>query len=115
MVMGGRHSTLSSTNLLFVITMLVALNSCFSRDCSELPAWFSSYKEAKTIISQTDFYFEDSVWAWRSSWIDRASFHSCDGQTGFLVIHANGRTYIHDKVPIQLLYEFKDAYSYMRF
>ncbi|NOY23589.1 MAG: KTSC domain-containing protein [Acidobacteria bacterium] len=88
---------------------------CSSRDCSQLPKHFRTYSEAHSIISHTRFYYEDSVRTWKSSWIRRASYYSCDGKLGFFVLDTNGRTYIHSGVPIELWFAFVKARSYGSF
>ena len=101
--------------ILLLLLLNTVLTSCSSRDCYQLPDRFESYEEAKVIISNTHFLFEESVWTLKSSWIDRASYHSCDGRTGFFIIHTGGKTYVHDRVPIGIWYGFKKADSYGRF
>ena len=84
----------------------------YSQSCKQLPDKFNSYSQAKSIIHNTTFKYTDKLPYGKSSWIASATFYSCDGSTGYLVYTTDkGREYIHEKVPIRIWEEFKNASS----
>lgn len=86
-----------------------------SQICNDLPASFNSYQEANTLIKSTNFTIEDSVDTSKSSFINEASYYSCDKQYGFLIIKIRSTEYIFKDVPINIWEEFKNADSFGKF
>jgi len=80
-------------------------------DCNSLGN-FKTYDEAISKVKSTDFKISESVATDKSSWIRGASYYSCDGQTGYLIIETDNRSYIHSGVPVSVWKEFKDAESF---
>lgn len=95
--------------------LLLLLLSCERIPCEDIPESFESYDEAHRIIKSASFAFNDSQSTAKSSWIRRASYHSCDGLSGFLVIRTDNGEYFHQNVPISVWNRFKSADSYGRF
>jgi hypothetical protein len=99
-------------NKLLLLTILLAVLSCKGEDCETLPTTFASYSEATSKITNATYSFSDSVNTSASSWIEDASFFSCDGTKGFLVIETSKQNYIFRNVPIQVWNNFKEAKSF---
>lgn len=83
--------------------------------CSDLPNSFSSYSQAITTIQNTEFKISESLTTSKSSWIRRADYYSCDGQSGFFIIVTDAKSYIHANMPIALWLHFKQANSFGSF
>lgn len=81
-------------------------------DCYEIPEYFNSYYEAHNIIFNANYNFTDYIDTYRSSWIRSAGYLSCDGYYGFLFIQTDNNYYIHQNVPVDYWYGFRDANSY---
>ena len=82
-----------------------------SDDCSKLGN-FKSYDEAISKVKETTFKLSESFDTNKSSWIRRASYYSCDGQKGYLIIETDQRPYIHAGVPLSAWNGFKMASSF---
>ena len=65
--------------------------------------------------AETDFLIRDEVSTSRSSWINGASFSSCDGKIGFLIVQIGNRNYVHQNVPIAIWKNFKTSSSFGNF
>ncbi|MCM4171605.1 KTSC domain-containing protein [Arenibacter sp. TNZ] len=101
--------------LIILSFSLFLLNSCIGQDCSRIDKTFGTYQNALKIIKSSDFNLIDDCNTSRSSWIYNAEYFSCDGKTGFLIIETKSRTYIHEKVPIEIWNEFKKAESFGKY
>ncbi|MCB9056731.1 MAG: KTSC domain-containing protein [Chitinophagales bacterium] len=100
----------------FTINLVIILFSCSSKtNCEEIPAEFSSYKEAGKEIKSANFKFSETINTSKSSWITSASYYSCDGDTGYFQFTTNGKVYTHIGVPYSLWIDFKKAASYGNF
>jgi hypothetical protein len=93
----------------FFLFITINLNA---QTCKTISETFSSYEQAVKAISNSTFSFTDKVNTSSSSWIRSATFKSCDGKTGFLIIGTDSNPYIHQNVPISLWQNFKRASSY---
>ena len=100
---------------LFLIGILLTLISCNNLSCNELPTPFNNYEQALSEIKTTEFSFEDSLDTSRSSFIESASFYSCDSKVGYLIIGIRNTEYIYQNVPISVWEEFKEADSFGSF
>lgn len=89
--------------------------SCNSQSCKDLPEQFNSYNHANKEIKSTNFKIEESLDTSRSSFIEGASYYSCDGNTGFLLIEIRNTEYIYQNVPLSVWKNFKSAESLGRF
>lgn len=84
--------------------------------CKDLPATFTSFQEAIYRVENASFVFEDHIETSTSSWIQSASYFSCNSETGYFIFRTNnGRQYIHDKMPIGIWRQFKNASSFGSF
>lgn len=96
--------------------LFLILYSVFKVDCNDLPSTFSSYREAETMINSASWKVKDRVDCSKSSWIQEASFYSCDGTDGYFIMKTKeGRSYLHKDVPRTLWNQFKGASSYGTF
>ena len=95
------------------ITFLLLIGtSVKSQSCKQLPDNFYSYSQAIQEIKNATFKYTENLPYGKSSWIISASFYSCDGSTGYLIYTTDkGKEYIHEKVPIRVWREFKNASS----
>lgn len=99
--------------------LLLSFMLCFlmnftvqSQSCKNLPDKFYSYREAINSIQSSTFKTSDELPYGKSSWIKSANYYSCDGYFGYLVYTTDkGKEYIHEKVPIKIWTEFKNAIS----
>lgn len=101
----------------FLITLSVCLvlilSACSQKtNCEQLPTKFSSYKEASNKIKEANFKLFDKVNTLKSSWINGASYYSCDGTIGYFILLAKGKEYIHKGVPKSVWIAFKNSESF---
>lgn len=99
----------------FIIALLLFLflnDTAQSQSCKNLPDKFYSYSEAIRSIQSATFKTTDELPYGKSSWIKSAKFYSCDGYYGYMIFTTEkGREYIHEKVPLRVWTEFKNASS----
>jgi hypothetical protein len=100
--------------LITIVLFFFAYNAS-AQDCKTISETFSSYEQAVKAISNSTFSYTDKVNTSSSSWIRSATFKSCDGKIGFLIIGTDSNPYIHQNVPISLWQNFKRASSYGSF
>jgi len=51
-----------------------------------------------------------------SGWIKRAEYYSCNGETGYLILHLDkGQNYLHQNLPLSVWKAFVNASSYGSF
>ncbi len=100
---------------LLITGVLINFTSCNSQSCNDLPPQFNSYQQANKEIKSANFTIEESIDTSISTFIEGATYYSCDGETGFLVIEIKNTEYIHQNVPITLWRNFKQADSFGRF
>lgn len=96
--------------MLFLSFSLTA--ECQSLNCHNLPKTYSSYDVAINIVKSAKFKFSESVNTTKSSWISGATYLSCDGLFGYLIIIIGIKEYIHADVPLLIWNEFKNADSF---
>jgi hypothetical protein len=97
--------------LLFILIASISF-SCHSQNCVTLPNSYKSYNEAIARVESSSFKFSESANTSKSSWIRKAHYYSCDGETGYFIIQENDKTYIHANVPISIWKDFKNAVSF---
>lgn len=101
------------TKLFILAAFFILFSELKGQSCKDLPKSFNSYSELKHKIKNSIFKIEDKVNCSRSSWISKASFHSCDGETGFFILATkNGKDYIHQDMPLKVWKQFKAADSF---
>ena len=83
--------------------------------CDQLPTTYSNYNKAISIIKTASFKIKESANTSKSSWINSASYFSCDGNTGYFIFVAKGKEYIHIGVPYSVWSVFKSAESFGSF
>lgn len=99
----------------YLFSFLVLLFISCSKDCENLNKKFSSYRDAVSLVRNTNFNIEEKVNT-DSSWIESIEYYSCDEAFGFLIVNTKkGGSYIHKNVPIQVWNDFKNANSFGRF
>jgi hypothetical protein len=99
----------------YLVFILTLFNACKKIDCAQLPNKYSNYSDAIYEIKSASFQVEDELNTSKSSWVRGASYYSCDGIVGYLIIQTDEKEYIHQGVPIELWNEFKKANSYGQF
>ena len=100
--------------IFFVLITLVSL-SAYCQDCRDLPNRFASYVQAKSLIKNSIFKITECVNTSKSSWVKSAHYYSCTGRTGFFIIEAKGRSFIHANMPFTIWQQFKRASSFGSF
>ncbi|MDA9025489.1 KTSC domain-containing protein [Flavobacteriaceae bacterium] len=101
-------------NILRLLFFLLII-SCNSKDCKGLPSSFKSYEEELSEIKSVDFKFEDYLTTSKSSFIDSATYLSCDGINGYMIIEIKNTDYIYHNIPISLWNSFINANSFGTF
>ena len=98
---------------ILILFLLINLNAYGqSYNCSNLPKKYHSYDSAINIVQSASFEYKDYTNQFSSSWISSIGYFSCDKKSGFLIVHAhNGKSYIHNGVPIHVWRDFKSAKS----
>lgn len=98
--------------LFLALTILTQCNYPQTKsNCNELSSTFVSYAYAQTQIENASFLIHETTNTFRSSWIKDLQFYSCDGITGFLILKAKGKVYIHQNVPIAIWNQLRSANS----
>lgn len=95
-------------------TFLISLSSYISKaqtDCKNLPTAFTSYNDAVLKVTSSKFLYSDVLSGNFSSWIDKASYYSCDKKNGYLILETSDTQYIHKNVPLNVWHTFKVAKS----
>ena len=80
-------------------------------DCENLPTSFPSYEDALNKIHNANFRFSEEISITSSSWLRGASYFSCDGFQGYLVIKTDKQYYIHSSLPKNIWKEFINSSS----
>lgn len=104
--------------IILIIPLLCSLffSACSQKtNCELLPKQFSTYQEAAKKIKSASFKVSEDANTSKSSWINSASYYSCDGNTGYFIFVAKGKEYIHTGVPYSVWERFKNAESFGSF
>jgi hypothetical protein len=101
--------------LVFILLFFVPFFCEAQVDCNALPINFTSYTDAVFKIKNAKFNFTENINTSRSSWVRGASYYSCDGKVGYLIIKTDRQNYIHKNLPITLWNGFKNANSFGSF
>lgn len=103
------------THKIFFLSILLLTLSCKAQNCKDVSFQGKSYKDALKTIKHTNFNLSEKIYT-NSSWIKSIEFYSCNEITGFLILTSKqDRQYIHNSVPLNLWYQFKQTDSYGRF
>ncbi|MEZ4908985.1 MAG: hypothetical protein R2771_15405 [Saprospiraceae bacterium] len=78
-----------------------------SSDCNNVPHMFPNFKYAQNYIRSLDWNLIDNVKFDGNSWILGAEYYSCDEITGYFIIKAAHKSYIHDSLEVELWNRFK--------
>ncbi|MDZ7604268.1 MAG: KTSC domain-containing protein [Cyclobacteriaceae bacterium] len=98
--------------LIFFLLVIVNISLLAGSDnCAASSASWKSEKEAIDALEKADFHFSESFKNPSESWLISASFYSCDGQSGYLVIHSQKKDIIHSSVPMIVWQDLKNANS----
>jgi KTSC domain len=108
-------NTMRKLFLLFASCALFIASSNSQTNCNQLKTHFSTYVAAINAVKSSSFKIQETLNTSKSSWIRSASYYSCDGQTGYLIIKTDEKEYIHYAVPIVLWKQFKEADSFGSF
>lgn len=100
---------------LAIIGLFISLAS-LAQNCKELPNTFTSIEQATKLVKNSRFSYTDHVITQKSSWIQKGSYYSCDGKTGFFVLLTkSGKEYLFQELPIDTWKGFKTAQSHGQF
>jgi len=100
------------TVLIFFLLVIVNISLLACPDnCAASSGSWKSEKEAIDALEKADFLFTESFKNESESWLLSASFYSCDGQNGYLIIHSQKKDYIHSSVPLVVWQDLKNANS----
>lgn len=99
--------------LILLPCLLFFLTAIQAQTCKDLPTHFNSYDEAVSKVESASFQIKDKVDCYSSSWVSKATYHSCDGETGYFILYTTeGKSYIHKDIPLWVWKQFKNADSY---
>jgi hypothetical protein len=101
-------------NRLHLFWLLLIMFACSNNniDCSRLPEHYSTFKEAVDVIESASFKIKEEISTSKSTWIREASYYSCDGRTGFLIVKTDNQKYISANVQLEIWEGFKNADSF---
>lgn len=99
------------SKLIYICCALLILTACSKNGCEFLPDEFSSFEEAERKIEATEFNVKEKIRTPESSWIYGASFYSCDGELGYVIIETDHGNYCHKDVPKEVWQSFKETQS----
>ena len=97
--------------LLLVFALGLPFISFSQRNCNDLPGQFSTYSQALYEVRNAKFSYSDQMNTSKSSFITGASYFSCDGKSGYMIIRLNNKDYIHQGLPKHVWLSFKRAES----
>jgi signal transduction histidine kinase len=98
--------------LILLSLSIFLISTIQGQTCKDLPTHFNSYDEAVSKVEKATFKVKDKITCYGSSWITKATFHSCDGNTGYFILYTqNGKNYIHKGVPLNVWKHFKSTDS----
>lgn len=100
-----------SKRILLLYFLLLPISGFTQNNCRDLPKTYNSYTEAISKVKSAKFSFVDNVNTSSSSFITGASYYSCDGITGFMIIGLNNKQYIHKDLPMKVWLSFKNSES----
>lgn len=109
------QDSMKHLRLILGIILLQFTTVCYAQNCTTLTQGFTSYAQAVNLVENYSFKISESVNTSSSSWVQSAHYYSCDGKLGYFILYAQGRSYIHQNVPIDLWYQFKNANSFGSF
>ena len=102
--------------LTILAVYFIILSSCKQKNVYEqLTNQFSSYEEAKSKLENSNFKINEGVNTSKSSWIKGASFHSCNGETGYFILVTDNNEYLYANMPYKVWSDFKNANSFGKF
>jgi hypothetical protein len=101
--------------ILLIYFLLFPILGFTQNNCKDLPKTFYSYSEAINKVRNAKFSYVDNINTSQSSFITGASYYSCDGITGYMIIGLNNKQYIHKDFPMKIWLSFKSASSFGTF
>lgn len=101
-----------NNNILSLLALAIYFYSCSGFDCKHLPNTYSSYESALKTIKTTHFNLRETTNTSKSSWIKGASYYSCDGSSGYLIVETYNQEYLHSNVPVNIWVSFKNSNSF---
>jgi hypothetical protein len=104
---------------LFITALFLAPILCVGQKCEDLPKEFTSFSDALSHLYGTQFSYSDQRSETIQSLIEKnnarlvsANCFSCDNKTGYVMfIFLPGDTFIYEKMPIKIWYEYKKCVS----
>ena len=102
---------MNKASILLVCLLLSTFISFAQTNCSKIPSTFKSYNQATTLVKSAKFKIKETANTSKSSWVKSATYYSCDGQTGYLIIMLKSKEYIHANLPYSIWKGIKNASS----
>jgi hypothetical protein len=101
---------------ILIIFFISLLKLAFAQpNCNKLPSTFKSYSQATTLVKAAKFKIIETANTSKSTWVKSATYYSCDGKTGYLIIMLKSKEYIHSNVPYSIWKSFKTASSHGKY
>lgn len=94
-----------------VCFFIASLTGFAQTNCIKLPSTFKSYSQATNIVKAAKFKIIETANTSKSTWVKSATYYSCDGKTGYLIIMLKSKEYIHANLPYSIWKGFKNAAS----
>lgn len=94
-----------------VCLFLASLTGFAQTNCIKLPSTFKSYIQATTLVKAAKFKIVETANTSKSTWVKSATYYSCDGKSGYLIILLKSKEYIHANLPYSIWKGFKNASS----
>ena len=101
-------------NVLFsLLTMSSFFMSCNVQDCHSIEDNYATYVEFVRVVRQAKGFAISEKVDLESDWMKEAEYYSCDGEVGFFIYTTKqGKTYIHEDLPLSLWEGFISASSH---
>ncbi len=98
--------------LILIVFLFVYIGSSFAQtNCIKLPSTFKSYNQATALVKAAKFKTIETANTSKSTWVKSATYYSCDGKIGYLIILLKSKEYIHANLPYSIWKGFKNASS----
>lgn len=107
------YTIIKKAVFVFYVLILFTINSVAQshKSCEKLPNSFPNYESATQQIKSVKFKINETIDTRKSSWIRGLDYLSCDGKSGFMILKTDGKSYIHQNVPIDIWTGLKNASS----
>lgn len=97
--------------IVLVCLFIASITGFAQTNCVKLPSAYKSYSQAINSVKRANFKITETASTSKSSWVKSATYYSCDGKTGYLIIMLKTKEYIHSNLPYSIWKGFKNANS----